>query len=257
MVTSDGRVRYSETDATGRLSMTGLLRLFQDLNYLAVEDVGRGIGYQTAHRAAWYLLSWDVRLDAPPALSDPYRFEAAFYRRSGSLAKKYMTLTDKAGDVLATADTRWAFVDTVTGEPLPCPPDYFGDDPLTDAPRATGSGVRIRLPDDAEHLAPLTVGDALIDENGHANNVRLTELAMALAGFDTGCRRLRAEFLRQTRPGDCLTPVLATVGTDATNRRGHEAGTVNAEAVNSTETVLGLLSGDGKPQAVFAFSRNT
>ena len=87
--------------------------------------------------------------------------------------------------------------------------------------------------------------------------MRLTELAMALAGFDTGCRRLRAEFLRQTRPGDCLTPVLATVGTDATNRRGHEAGTVNAKAVNSTETVLGLLSGDGKPQAVFAFSRNT
>ena len=146
----------------------------------------------------------------------------------------------------------------MTGEPLPCPPDYFGDDPLTDAPRATGSGARIRLPDDAEHLAPLTVGDALIDENGHANNVRLTELAMALTGFDTGCRRLRAEFLRQTRPGDRLTPVLATVGTDATNRRGHEeAGTVNAEAVNSTETVLGLLSGDGKPQAVFAFSRNT
>ena len=196
MVTSDGRVRYSETDATGRLSMTGLLRLFQDLNYLAVEDVGRGIGYQTAHRAAWYLLSWDVRLDAPPALSDPYRFEAAFYRRSGSLAKKYMTLTDKAGDVLATADTRWAFVDTVTGEPLPCPPDYFGDDPLTDAPRATGSGARIRLPDDAEHLAPLTVGDALIDENGHANNVRLTELAMTLAGFDTGCRRLRGTIRR-------------------------------------------------------------
>lgn len=238
MITADGRVRYSETDATGCLSMAGLLRLLQDLNYLAVEDAGRGIGYQTAHRAAWYLLSWDVRLDIPPHLSDPYCFSAAFYRRSGSLAKKYMTLSSPAGDILATADTRWAFVDTVTGASIPCPPDYFGIDPLIAAPKDARSGARIRLPEKAVALAPVTVGAYLIDENGHANNVRLTELAMTLAGFDVGCRRLRAEFLRQTRPGDRLTPVLAVTDTDT--ERG--------------ETVLAFLADDGRPQAVFAFS---
>ena len=46
--------------------------------------------------------------------------------------------------------------------------------------------------------------------------------------------RLRAEFLRQTREGDRLTPALADTG---------------------TECVLALLSDDGKPQAAFAFSR--
>lgn len=244
MVTADGRVRYSETDSTSSLSMSGLLRLLQDLNYLAVEDAGRGIGYQTAHRAAWYLLSWDVRLVAPPRLSDEYRFSAAFYRRTGSLAKKYMTLESPGGRLFATADTRWAFVDTVTGEPLPCPPDYFGDDPLTAPPADEGHGARIRLPRGATPLAPLTVGACLIDENGHANNVRLTELAMTLAGFDTGCRRLRAEFLRQTREGDRLTPVLSA----------SDAGIVHGGGTGDAETILALLADDGKPQAVFAFS---
>ena len=253
MVTADGRIRYSETDATSSLSMSGLLRLLQDLNYLAVEDAGRGIGYQMAHRAAWYLLSWDVCLCDPPRLSDPYRFTASFYRRSGSLAKKYMTLHGCDGALLATADTRWAFVDTVTGEPLPCPEDYFGDDPLTDPPKSEGSGARIRLPKDAVPLSPVTVGAYLIDENGHANTVRLTELAMALAGFDTGCRRLRAEFLRQTREGDCLTPVRAAQDTAPL----HGTDTTVGTDAGDPETVLALLSGDGKPQAVFAFSRNT
>ena len=234
MITADGRVRYSETDMTGSLSMPGLLRLFQDLNYLAVEDAGRGIDYQLVHRAAWYLLSWDVRLQNPPRLSDPYHFAASFYRRSGSLAKKYMTLESPEGVRFATADTRWAFVDTETGEPLSCPADYFGSDPLAPAPAEGGGGMRIRLPKEAAHLPALTVDASLIDENRHANNVRLTELAMRLAGFEVGCRRLRAEFLRQTREGDCLTPVLAESG---------------------TESVLALLSKDGKPQASFAFSR--
>lgn len=258
MVTFDGRVRYSETDATGHLSMSGLLRLFQDLNYLAVEDAGRGIRYQKAHRAAWYLLSWDVRLLTPPCLSAPFHFSAAFYRRTGSLAKKYMTLTDAAGTLLAAADTRWAFVDTVTGEPLPCAPDYFGSEPLIPAPQDAQSGKRIRLPEHTVALAPVTVDDSLIDENGHANNVRLTELAMHLAGFDTGCRRLRAEFLRQTRPGDRLFPTLAPVGADAAAHRDHGIGTERAERAGNTdrsETVLALRLGDGKPQATFAFSK--
>lgn len=234
MIPYDGRVRYSETDATGRLSMAGLLRLLQDLNYLAVEDAGRGIAYQAAHRAAWYLLSWDVVLTAPPALSAPYRFTSAFYRRVGALARKYMTLESPEGSLLAAADTRWGFVDTVTGEPTPCPADYFGDVPLgAPPPMNLALGKRLRPLDGGNTLPLLIVGGALIDENRHANNVRLTEEAMRLAGADVGCVRLRAEFLRQTRLGDRLTPVCAV--TDETR-------------------YLTLLTEDGRVQARFAFT---
>lgn len=234
MTPCNGRVRYSETDVSGRLSMSGLLRLLQDLNYLAVEDAGRGIAYQAAHRAAWYLLSWDVVLTAPPALSAPYRFTSAFYQRVGALARKYMTLESPEGALLAAADTRWGFVDTVTGAPIPCPADYFGAEPLgAPPPQDLSLGGRIRAAAAGEPLPPLTVGGALIDENHHANNVRLTEEAMRLAGADVGCIRLRAEFLRQTRRGARLTPVCTV--TDETR-------------------YLTLLAEDGRAQARFAFT---
>lgn len=226
------RVRYSETDRTGRLSMQGLLRLFQDANYFGIEDAGRGIGYQTAHRAAWFLLSWDVRLLSPPPLSAEVCVTSAFYARTGALAKKYMTLTAPDGALLATADTRWAFVDTDTGLPTPCPEDYFGKDTLQEIPPEIHGGSRIRAQETGEILSAFRVSPFLLDENDHVNNVRLTELALSLTHHDDGCRHVRAEFLRQSRLSDRLTPRLSST----------QAG----------EAVLAFLAEDGKPNALFA-----
>ena len=39
----DSRVRYSETDEQGRLSVTGILNYLQDCSTLQSEDIGLGI----------------------------------------------------------------------------------------------------------------------------------------------------------------------------------------------------------------------
>ena len=41
----DSRVRYSETDEQGRLSVTGILNYLQDCSTLQSEDIGLGIEY--------------------------------------------------------------------------------------------------------------------------------------------------------------------------------------------------------------------
>lgn len=226
------RVRYSETDRRGVLSMQGLLRILQDANYLYAEDAGRGISYQAGHRAAWYLLSWDVRMLRAPRLSEPYVFTAAFYARSGSLSKKYLALRSETGELLADARTRWAFVNTVTGEPVECPADYFGEEPLLSLDRKSGEIARIRPTGSGRLLSPLSVTPLLLDENQHVNNVRLSETALTLTGYEEGCTRFRAEFLRQTRGGETLTPRL-TEGTDG-------------------DAVLTFLASDGEANAVFS-----
>ncbi len=202
------RIRYSETDLTGHLSMPGLMRLFQDLNYLEVEDAGRGIAYQSAHGAAWYMLSWDVHMIRAPKLSETVYFSCFFYQMHGALAKKYMCLKDVAGEVLAYALTRWAFVDIKTGTPTPCPNDYWGLITPDVLPTDIKPTARIRLKE-TQKLMPLAVTRSLIDENGHVNNVFFSELAMSLMGYETGACALQAEFIQQSHEGDMLFPVLS------------------------------------------------
>ncbi len=207
------RIRYSETDHTGRLSMQGLLRLFQDLNYLGAEDADRGIAYQDAHGAAWYLLAWDVHATRMPCLSETVTFTSRFYHMAGALAKKYMTLTNTAGDVLAYALTSWAYVNRATGEPLPFPDGYWEGEEILPLPAAYGQLTRVRAGKTVRTLSPVIVGDILIDENGHVNNVRFSELALSLLSHDTGAHLLRAAFIRESRRGDILTPEIS--GTEA------------------------------------------
>ncbi len=205
------RIRYSETDLTGKLSMQGLLRLFQDMNYLYAEDAGRGIDYQAAHGAAWYLLSWDVHLCDAPLLSETVYFSSYFYQMTGALAKKYMTLTGEDGRVLAYALTRWAFVDIASGDTVPFPPHYWEGADVTPLPEGIKPSPRIPAPRGVA-LEPIVVGDVLIDENEHVNNVRFSELALTMVSKEVGSVALQAEFLRQTRRGDTLYPLVAKVG---------------------------------------------
>ena len=44
MYAFDSRIRYSETDSEGRLTLNALLNYFQDCSTFHSEDVGLGIG---------------------------------------------------------------------------------------------------------------------------------------------------------------------------------------------------------------------
>ena len=59
----DSRVRYSETDEQGRLSVTGILNYLQDCSTLQSEDIGLGIEYLKKTRHAWWLSSWQIIID--------------------------------------------------------------------------------------------------------------------------------------------------------------------------------------------------
>ena len=66
----DSRVRYSETDEQGRLSVTGILNYLQDCSTLQSEDIGLGIEYLKKTRHAWWLSSWQIIIDRYPVLGE-------------------------------------------------------------------------------------------------------------------------------------------------------------------------------------------
>lgn len=229
-----GRLRYSETDPSGRLSMQGLLRLLQDVSYLRAEDRGRGVAYQAQTGKAWFVLSWNIRFVAePPRLSSPYTVSTYFYRARHALAQERLTLSDAGGAPLALADALWGYVDRATEHPTDCPTDYWQPEDYGGIPADAEVTRRIPVPPDGEELPPFTVRPVHLDTNGHVNNIRMTELALTLADCETGVKRLRAEFLRQTFGHTVLYPYL---------KRGDA-------------TVLALRDAEGNPYSVFEFSK--
>lgn len=61
MYAFDSRIRYSETDSEGYLTLDALLNYFQDCSTFHSEDVGLGIGYMKEIGQVWVLSSWHDR----------------------------------------------------------------------------------------------------------------------------------------------------------------------------------------------------
>ena len=208
MYTMEARIRLSETDRTGRLSMNGLLRLFQDCGYSHAQDRNLGLEYTQKTHCTWYLLSWQIFALRMPMVGETVRIETCIYDRRASLAHKSIAMYNAAGERLAAGDTMWVYMDVLDQQPAEPSkeawlPEDFGERlDLPPMPR------RIIVPQDCRVMEPCRVQPYLLDTNGHANNVRLTELAMRLCGADAGCTRLRAEFRKQVRADGIICPAV-------------------------------------------------
>lgn len=201
------RVRFSETDKYGKMSMNGVLRLFQDCGYEHALDRGFGLEYTRRTHCTWYLLSWNIEIIDAPHAGDEITVKTFIYDMQESIAKKYIAMYDKSGRCLATGDTMWVYMNIDSQTPVLPDKDNMGwkyqdfgerlDEPVLRR--------RISVPRDGVKMPPYKVNDYLLDTNGHANNVRLTELAMSMAGADDGkCNVLRAEFKRQIKDGSTI-----------------------------------------------------
>ena len=71
MYTFDSRIRYSETDETGALSLLGVINYMQDCSTFQSEDIGLGVEYLEKKKRAWLLSSWRIVIDRYPVLGEP------------------------------------------------------------------------------------------------------------------------------------------------------------------------------------------
>ena len=202
------RVRYSEADSTGKLSLMGLLALFQDTGYLHAHDRGAGLAFTKMTGETWFLLSWDIHTQRMPAVSEECCVRTWFYDMRGPYARKSLLLLDREGNTLATADTLWIYMDKEKGEAKNPPKGQFP--PSDFDKRAETPAVarrRLRVPEGVEAQPSFVVTEEDVDTNGHVNNYRFALLACRVAHAH-GALSLRAEYLHQAFLGQVLTPVV-------------------------------------------------
>jgi acyl-ACP thioesterase len=207
------RVRYSETDESGALTVSGLLNYLQDCCLFQSEELGRGVTYSRTSGRAWLLAAWRVEIGRLPRFTERVEVSTWATAFQGLCASRNFTVDAcDTGERLAQAHSIWFMFDSSKGRPVRAPEeevsvyraDLEQDEPLPMEPARR----RLPVPSDGEPAEPVLVTRAHIDTNHHVNNAQYVAMAHAAlpAGATPQVRVLEAQYSTAARLGDTVYP---------------------------------------------------
>lgn len=203
------RVRYSETDRSGRLGIAGLLNYFQDCVTFHSEDCGLGIEVLRAQGMAWVLTGWQVVISQMPRFCEDVRIVTNPYYISGFIGKRNFLLETAGGERLAIANSIWTMVDPETGKPTHVAEGIGEKYGLGEPFEMDYAGRKIKL--DGGQCAgcePIPVARHMLDTNGHVNNTQYVSLAADLLPREFEYSQLRVEYKKAAVFGEVMYPKL-------------------------------------------------
>lgn len=207
--TFDSKVRFSEVDHTGRITLPGIINYFQDCSTFQSESIGLGVDYFAEHNRAWILTYWQVVIEEYPRLAQEINIATWATEFKSMLGKRNFCMTDTEGKKLAYANSVWAYMDMKKGRPVR--PSAEEVDPY-------GSGEplemdyqprKIKLPESAVKKEPFAVRKYHIDTNEHVNNCQYVQMALEVLPEETRVRQIRVEYKKSAVLGDVIFPKVA------------------------------------------------
>ena len=229
MYTFTSRIRYSELDKDGKLSLPGLINYFQDCSTFQSEELGVGMDFLRQRKQVWVLTYWQIEITRLPKLGEQIKvgtFATAF---KGLYGHRNFVLYDEIGEMLSCADSIWAFIDLIKERPVRPPEEcvlpYETADPLP----MKQEGRKINRPAGGIVGPSFPVARHHLDTNEHVNNGQYVQMALNLFEEDSVVKRVRVEYKKSAVLGDEIFPYHA-----------REAG----------RTVVGLCDKDSNPYAI-------
>lgn len=206
MYTLESRIRYSETDADGMLSVTGIMNYFQDCSTFHSEDSGVGVSYLKEIQKAWMLSSWKIEMLRRPVLGEKITVGTWPYDAKGIYAYRNFVMLDEEKREIVKADSIWFLCDAVTGRPMRIQEEdvsaYGSPEPKLDMKPVSR---KITLPQSMEERSKIVVLPHHIDTNHHVNNAQYIEIAQEITERPQEVKELHVEYKRAAVLGDVLT----------------------------------------------------
>lgn len=204
-----GRVRYSECDDSGRLSLFSAMNYLQDCSTFQSAELGQGINGLESRGLAWVLSNWAIEVERLPRFGEFVRVSTWCYEMSHAHALRSFLLEGSSGEQLVRADSQWFVLDTATGHVTRVPQDqlvYLSDEPrLEMAPLAR----RIKVSGPATMAPHKTVKRYDLDTNHHVNNaryVRIATNALDALGIDVPLARIQVQYRTMALLDDVIVP---------------------------------------------------
>ena len=212
MYTFDSRIRFSETDSEGKLTLLGLLNYFQDCSTFHSEEVGLGLKFMKEKRLAWVLSSWQITTERYPELGEKVTIGTIPYGIRSFMGYRNFFMLDRQGNYLAKANSLWALINLESGKPVAASQEMlegYRPEPQLEMDYADR---RIPVPQGGRILEPITVGPHLLDTNRHVNNGQYVAIAEDFLRQGQKIRQMRAEYKKQAFLGDVFHPYLVETG---------------------------------------------
>lgn len=209
MYTFDSRIRYSECDREGRLTLEALLNYFQDASTFHSEDLGVGTDYLKKEHRAWVINNWQIVFAQTPKLGDHVVIGTFPYEMRGFLGSRNFVMDSPDGKRYAYANTLWTYMDTDRMLPVRVPEylqQIYVNEPRLDmdyAPR------KLAMPSDLLEGETILVRPYHLDTNQHVNNGQYIRMAMGHLPQGKRVRELRAEFKKAALLGDTIVTSFA------------------------------------------------
>lgn len=207
MYTFDSRIRYSEVDNRGKLTLESLLDYFQDCSTFQAEDLGIGFAYLGQYDYAWVLNTWQIDVQRYPLLGERVKIATIPYDLRGFLGYRNFVLFDEKGERCACANTLWTMLNLKEGRPARIPEKVVEGYVLEPRLDMEYLPRKIALPKDGEEGTPILVAKHHLDCNQHVNNGQYVRMAEDLLPEGMPVHRLRVEYKAQAFLGDEIIPV--------------------------------------------------
>lgn len=210
--TFDSRIRYSEIDHHGTITLPGIINYFQDCSTFQSEDIGAGLEVLREKKRAWLLSYWQVVVERYPALGEKVTVGTFAYGFRGLFGERNFFMKDADGNQIACANSLWVFMDIEKGRPTrPEESDIasYGTELRLDMEY---EGRKISLPEQMEDLPSFPVRKYHIDTNEHVNNCQYVQMALEVLPRDLQVHQLRVDYKKSAVLGDQVYPRMAKDG---------------------------------------------
>lgn len=206
MYTFDSRIRYSECNSEGCLSLEGLIDYFQDASTFHSEDLGLGIKYLDKEKQVWVLCSWQIVVDRFPVMGERVVVGTFPYDFKGCFGSRNFFLKDEKGQYIAKANSLWTLLDLKNQRPMKPTPIMLERYVLEEKLEMEYAPRKIDVPEGGTQQEPIVVHRNHLDTNHHVNNGQYVRMAMEYLPENFCIGELRAEYKKQALLGDVIYP---------------------------------------------------
>ena len=225
----EGRVRYSEIDHRGTMTLPALINYFQDASTFQSEAIGLGMDRLKHDRKAWVLSYWQVIVERYPQMCEKITTGTFATEFKGLYGNRNFYMKGGSGELIARANSIWAFMDLEKGRPVRPTAEHidpYGTCEPLDMPYEER---KIALSEQSEAGEPFPVRKYHIDTNEHVNNCQYVQMALEMVPGDIQVRQLRVDYKKSAVLGDMIYPRMTA---------------------EQERTVVELCDADGKPYAI-------
>ncbi len=203
----DSRVRYSEADEQGRLTLAGMVDYFQDTSTFQAEDLDIGVDYLKSMGAAWVLNAWQIVIHSWPKVGNRIRTGTSPYSFKGFIGLRNFVMEDAAGVRLAEANSIWTLMHLEKGIPVRATQEMLDRYQLEPKLEMDYAPRKIALSKDGVMGEAFPVERHHLDGNHHVNNGQYIHMALEYLPADFEIGQMRAEYKSQAHLRDLITPV--------------------------------------------------